>query len=96
MYAAIRRYDHAAGSVDDLLPDGRRLAAAVSHVPGFVAYVLLESGDGGLVAVSIFDDPAGLAGGERLVEGWANERRAGPLSCPSEAITGEVIVQKGM
>ncbi|GEM_PF-2352281 len=96
MYATIRRYDHVAGSVDDVMPDGRRLATAVSRVPGFVSFALLDSGDGVLVAVSIFDDPTGLADAERLVERWATDRQAGPLSSPVVAITGEVIVQKGM
>ena len=96
MYGRICRYRQVTGMVDGLIPDGRRLAAAISRLPGFVAYALLDAGDGGLISVSLFDNPAGLADAERLIEQWADEQQPSPLSSPSEAATGEVIIQKGM
>lgn len=95
MYATIRRYDRATSPVDDAIPDGRRLAVAISRLPGFVAYALLDAGDGALVAVNLFDHPSGVAGEARLVGQWASGQD-GPLARPSEAISGEVIVQKGI
>lgn len=96
MHATIRRYDRVPTPADDAIPDGRRLAAAVSRLPGFVAYALLDAGNGALVAVSLFDDPAGLTGEARLAERWASDGHDGSLARPSEAISGEVIVQKGL
>jgi len=102
MYASIRRHHRVAGSVDGLIPEGRRLTSVVSEVPGFVAYALLDTGDGLLVSVSLFDDEPGLAAADRLVQDWIAPR-AGTVpaartdeSDESRLTTGEVIVQKGL
>lgn len=96
MYATIRRYEPVAGPADDLIPDGRRLASAVSTVSGFVAYALPDTGDGVLVSLSVFESEAGLAEAEGLAERWLKSHPVDLLCGGSEVGAGEVIVQKGL
>jgi antibiotic biosynthesis monooxygenase len=62
MFASIRRYRLTRGSIDELT---RRVdegfAEQVSAQPGFLSYEFLDSGDGGIVTISIFAeaDPSG-------------------------------------
>ncbi len=96
MYATICRLEGIAGFGDEMLSDGQRLATAVSREPGFVAYALVDAGDGVLISVSIFEDRIGLAGADRLVECWGSAQSTGASSAPTVVSTGEVVIQKGM
>jgi heme-degrading monooxygenase HmoA len=96
MYATIRRYPHPAGAPDELLRACRQLAAALSRAPGFVAYVLLEAGDGGLAAAGIFESRADWAAAEGLLARWEAEQGAALLPRPPRITGGEVVVQRGL
>ena len=96
MYATIRRYDHVAGSLDDLMRAGRALAARLSQSPGFVSYAALDAGTGVLASVSFFETQADLEEADRLVAAWVAEHLAAALPHPPQAIGGEVVVQKGL
>jgi hypothetical protein len=96
MHAMIRRYDGVTGSSEDLMRFGRREAAALSGVPGFVSYALLEAGEGVLIAIGVFETQAALEAAERLVESRAEEPSAALLSQLTPVARGEVIVQRGM
>jgi heme-degrading monooxygenase HmoA len=95
MHATLGRYDRIDASQDEVIRSGRQLAAALSKAPGFISYALLEVGDGVLATVSVFETQAELAEGERLIAAWA-AAHAAPLGPPAEAVTGEILVQKGM
>ena len=96
MYAAIRRYDHAAGSADDLARAGRVLAACLGRAPGFVAYAALDAGAGVLAAVWFFETEADLRAADRLVAAWTAAHAAAVLPPPSQVTGGEVVAQKGL
>jgi hypothetical protein len=96
MYATIRRYDHVAGSLDDLMRAGRALAARLSQAPGFVSYAAVDAGPGVLASVSFFETEADLVAADRLVAAWVAEHLAALLPQPSQAIGGEVVVQRGL
>jgi hypothetical protein len=96
MYATIRRYDHVAGSPEELLRAGRALAARVSQAPGFVSCAALDGGAGVLAAVCFFETEADLAAADRLLEAWAAEQFP-PLRPGAPQVTGgEVVAQKGL
>jgi hypothetical protein len=70
----------------------------LGRLPGFVAYVLLTTGEGQFAAVSVFEDEAGLkaatglpALGQRL-----DRVRAPRPAGQSLIVCGEVLVQKGL
>jgi hypothetical protein len=57
MYASIRRYRMGAGSIDDAMHlVDTELADRLSDEPGFVDYQVLDTGDGTIMSVTIFDD----------------------------------------
>jgi hypothetical protein len=96
MHATVRHFHRSGGSVDDLIPEGRQLASAVSQVSGFLVYVLLDAGEGLLVSVSLFEDQAGLADADGIVERWMAARGSEPRLGVAQVSSGEVIVQRGM
>jgi hypothetical protein len=98
MYASIQRYDHVTARPDEMMPAGRRLAAALRRVPGFVAYVLLAIGEGQYVALSLFEDEAGRATAEGLTAlgKWLpTEHSPAPAAHPC-VTGGEVVIQIGL
>jgi hypothetical protein len=98
MYASIERYDQADASEEALLPAGRLRADALGRLPGFVAYVLVDAGDGQLLAISLFEDEEGLqAAAELPALGPGLERESATQPTGQPHITqGEVLVQKGL
>ena len=96
MHATICRHEDIAGSTEEVMHAGRRLAMALSKLPGFVTYALLEAGDGVLASVSVFETSATLVAAGRLVGQWVAEGLAALLPSRPQVLTGEVVVQKGM
>jgi hypothetical protein len=96
MYATIRRYDHVAGSTDDLMRAGRALVARLSQAPGFVSYAALDAGAGVLASVCFFETEADLQAADQLVAAWTAEHLAAALPHPTQVTGGEVVVQKGL
>ena len=95
MHATLRRYDGIGGSQDQVIQVGRQLAAVLSRAPGFISYALLELGDGMLATVSVFETQAELEAANRLIVAWVATHRT-LLTAAGEAVSGEVLVQKGM
>ena len=81
MHATICRHEDIAGSTEEVMHAGRRLAMALSKLPGFVTYALLEAGDGVLATMSVFETqatwrrPTGSSG--------SGSRRTWPRCCPA-------------
>ena len=48
----------------------RALAALVSSLPGFIAYVVIEVQEGGLAWISIFEDETSMEEANRRVTAW--------------------------
>ena len=81
------------GAVDELM---RKLDEGfmpiISEAPGYVAYYVIDSGDGVVSAVSIFDDEATGAASNRLAESWVRENLGSVVPGPAEVISGRVMV----
>jgi hypothetical protein len=57
MYASIRRYRMGAGSMDDAMHlADTELADRLSAEPGFIDYQAMDTGDGTITSVTIFED----------------------------------------
>lgn len=95
MYASIRRYEMDPGSVDELM---RRVEEGfvpiVSKAPGFIAYYVLDAGDGVVASINIFEDQAGAEESDRRAADWVKENVASLLLNPPEATAGDVRVHK--
>ena len=94
-YAAVRRGRFAPGvSSEEVARIAREsFVPLVSGVPGFVAYYVLDTGQGEHLTISIFSDPAGPAESDRRSAEWAPQALAGLIAGPPEVIgEGEIQV----
>jgi len=93
MYAAIRRYKIAPGSVDKLTQEAREgFVPIVRKVPGFKEYFWVNAGDGVMFSVSVYEGRAGAEESIRRAADWVGEHIASLLPNPPEVTTGEVVV----
>jgi hypothetical protein len=75
---------------------GRSLAAALSAVPGFVAFIAIEGVDASVTGLCVCLDASTLDEAHRVASAWQSERVGATESSPSDLLTaGEVIVQRG-
>ncbi|MEZ4520185.1 MAG: hypothetical protein R3A46_00880 [Thermomicrobiales bacterium] len=110
MHASIFRFDLGSNtSPRERGRRGRTLATALAAVPGFVAFLALESEAGWLAGLCICIDPAALARAQQVAADWQREHGCHSHPSPCLAwgqdpalgsamqplITGEVIVQRG-
>jgi hypothetical protein len=95
MYASVRRYELAAGAVDEVM---RRVeedfVQIIGQVPGFLAYYILDAWVGVVVSISIFTDQAGAEESNRMAADYVKENLASLLPNPPEIIAGEVKAHK--
>lgn len=96
MHATIRRYAPGSGSAEDGAKSWRALAARLSRETGFISCAVLATGDGGLAAISIFDDAATLAVADRRVEEWLATGAGELAPLLVQVATGEVVAQRGL
>jgi heme-degrading monooxygenase HmoA len=95
MFASIRRYRLAEGSMDELM---RRVDASFADQlrakPGFVAYEFMDCGDGEVMTVSLFRDAEGADASRELAQRWTQEHLQGFEFTRLEALRGAVMVSR--
>ena len=95
MFASIRRYRLAEGSMDELM---RRVDASfadqVRAQPGFVSYEFMDCGDGEVMTVSLFQDAQGADESRELAQRWTQEHLQGFEFTRLEALRGSVMVSR--
>jgi len=96
MHATIRHYAPGSGSGEDGAKSWRALAAWLSREAGFISCAVLATGDGGLAAISVFDDAGTLAQADRRAEEWLATRAGEPAPLLVQVATGEVVAQRGL
>lgn len=95
MYASVRRGRLTPGSIAEAARRVREdFAPILRGMPGFVAYYVVDAGDGTFATVSVFADRATAEESNRLAADWA-KRVLGPMmASPLEFTTGEVVVHE--
>lgn len=95
MHLSIRKYQMAPGDVDQL---SRRVEEGflpiVSDSPGFVAYYVVNAGNGVVASISVFESQAEADESNRKAASWVKENLASLLPNPPEITAGEVAVHK--
>ena len=93
MHAVVRTYSgEGASELFDLL--GQReedVKTLISGVPGFVNYVAVRSGDGG-VTVTVCEDKAGTDESSRRAAEWVKDNLSGSAGAP-EITEGDTVLQ---
>ena len=92
MHASIRTYEAS---------DPREVARRASHgfvpilrgTPGFIAYYVVDRGDGTIASVSVFEDQAGTDESTRRAAEWVADNIAELVVSGPKVVAGEVTVE---
>ena len=96
MYASVRRYEGITpDSVDEIVWQVEKsFVPSISEASGFVAYFLLDAGNGAIATVSVFEDQAGAEKSNRAAAEFVKETLAALVLNPPKITAGEVRVHK--
>ena len=95
MYASIRRYKVRRGAEAEVVQRANeRFVPIISEASGFVAYYIVDAGNGVLATISIFQDRAGLEESNAIAAEWVEEHLASLVPNPPTITAGEVKVYK--
>jgi hypothetical protein len=97
MFATVRRYEGIDSSnIDELTKKvGESLAPKLSKLPGFSSYFLIDTGNGVMSSVGVFETSTQADDSTRVASEWVrDERLERILHNPPKVTDGEVIVHK--
>jgi hypothetical protein len=97
MFATVRRYEGIDASKKDELTTkvNESLAPRLSKLPGFSSYFLIDTGDGVMSSIGIFDTSTQASESTRVASEWVrDEKLENILQTPPKVTDGEVIVHK--
>ena len=95
MYASIRRYRMGAGSMDDAMHlADTELADRLSEEPGFVDYQVMDTGEGTITSITIFDDEDQCLRSNDLAAEFVRDHLAAFEVERFDMFAGEVMVSR--
>ena len=97
MFATVRSYDGVDASHKDELAKkvGESLAPRLSKLPGFSGYFLIDTGEGVMSSIGLFDTSTQANESTRVASEWVrDEKLERILKTPPKVTDGEVIVHK--
>lgn len=96
MFVAIRQYGLLTREPIEQVLKGIRegFIPVIKNQPGFVAYYVLDSGNGTITSISIFEHRAGAERSNRLAEEWVGRSMASTLPTSPEIIVGAVLAHE--
>ena len=99
MFATVRRYEGIDASNKEELTKkvGETLAPRLSKLPGFSSYFLIDTGNGVMSSIGLFDTSTQANESTRVATEWVrDEKLENILQNPPKVTDGEVIVHKTM
>ena len=97
MFATVRRYEGIDASKKDELAKkvGESLAPRLSKLPGFSGYFLIDTGEGVMSSIGLFDSLMQANESTRVASEWVrDEKLERILKNPPKVTDGEVIFHK--
>ena len=97
MFATVRRYEGIDASHKDELTKkvGESLAPRLSELRGFSGYFLIDTGEGVMSSIGLFDTSTQANESTRVASEWVrDEKLERILKTPPKVTDGEVIVHK--
>ena len=94
MYAAVRRYDGVTDPKEVARQVEEHFLPILSEMPGFVAYYLVDAGDGVTVATSVFEHKAAEEQSTFVAGEFIAEHLAPLMPNPPQVTAGEVVAYK--
>ena len=96
MYMCIRRYKTDSNLVDEVMKQVEKsFLPQVSQIPGFISYYGVDSGDGVVAFVNIFQSEEGAEQSNRLATKWVKENLSSYFPMPADITAGMVKVIGG-
>jgi hypothetical protein len=97
MFATVRRYEGIDSSnIDELTKKvNESLAPKLSKLPGFSSYFLIDTGNGVMSSIGVFETSTQADDSTRVASEWVrDEKLERILQNPPKVTDGEVIVHK--
>jgi len=97
MFATVRRYEGIDSSnIDELTKKvGESLAPKLSKLPGFSSYFLIDTGNGVMSSVGVFETSTQANDSTRVASEWVrDEKLERILQNPPKVTEGEVLVHE--
>jgi hypothetical protein len=97
MFATIQRYESIdKARADELVKKAdETLVPSLSDLPGFSGYYLIDTGNGVMSSISVFDTPEHAEESTRVASNWVRDQKLETaLPNAPKITTGEVVVQK--
>src|SRR5256885_5598004 len=97
MFATVRRYEGIdSSSIDELTKKvGESLAPKLSKLPGFSGYFLIDTGNGVMSSIGLFDTSTQAKESTRVASEWVRDEKLEKiLQNPPRVTDGEVIFHK--
>jgi hypothetical protein len=96
MYISVRRYNLTDGeSVEEIT---RRVQEGfvpiLSQSPGFIAYTIVDAGEGVAASITVFGDQAGAEESNRRAAEWVKQNMAQSFAGPPQITAGPVTLHK--
>ena len=94
MYATVRRYE----GVTDPTEAGRQVQEGfipiISEMPGFVAYYMVDAGDGVMIATSVFEHKEAEEQSNWRAGDFVAKNLASLIPNPPQVTAGELVAHK--
>ena len=94
MYATVRRYEGVTDPSEVTRRAQEGFIPIISEMPGFVAYYLVDAGDGITVATSVFEHKDAEEQSTFVAGEFVAEHLAPLLTNPPQVTAGEVVAYK--
>ena len=97
MFATVRRYEgiDASKKADLTKKVNETLAPRLSKLPGFGSYFLIDTGNGVMSSIGLFDTSAQANESTRVASEWVRDEKLESIFVnPPKVTDGEVIVHK--
>jgi len=92
MHAVIRRYNTAQGAAAEIADRvNAEFVPIINQAPGFIAYYVVESGDGTLLSVSVFEDRAGSDESTKVATAWVRQNLGHKITTAPIITSGTVV-----
>jgi hypothetical protein len=92
MYASIRRYRITESAKDIAKKAEAGLVPIFKKNPGFVAYYIVDGGDGHLASVSVFDSAEAAHNSNEQAAAWVKDNASQSAPEPPQVTHGQVLV----
>ncbi len=91
MHITVRRYEGVTDSREAVRRVEEGFLPIISTVPGFVAYYVIDAGEGVLASISIFESRDGAEESTREAAEWVRDNLASLMPNPPQVTSGEVV-----